>query len=239
MDNPRILCIDIETMPAEMWGWGLYKQNFGVEQIKEHPYIACVGYQWLDERATHCLTNWEMSQEDMLDRVIDLITEADAVVSKNGIKFDVPWIRTEIAKYKLRALPPLTHIDLDKIAKAHFRFLSNKLDYIVQYLGIGKKVEHEGFPLWRKVMAGDENARRRMVRYCIGDVKVTIKLYRHLKPYIADHPILRAIGAEVCPSCHSKHTQRRGFRYTRYFQIRRHQCNSCGAWFSGKRKKVA
>jgi hypothetical protein len=43
---------------------------------------------------------------------------------------------------------------LEKVAKAHFRFLSNKLDYIVQYLGIGKKVEHEGFGLWRKVMAG-------------------------------------------------------------------------------------
>lgn len=217
----------------------MFKQNFGVEQVKEHPYILCVGYKFIGEKTTHCLAGWEMTQEEMLDKTIDLISEADAVVSKNGIRFDIPWIRTEIAKYKLRPLPPLTHIDLEKVARYYFRFLSNKLEYIVQYLGIGKKVEHEGFRLWRKVMEGDEQARKRMVKYCKGDVKITDKLYHYLKPHIADHPILRAIGAEVCPSCHSKHTQRRGFRYTRYFSIQRHQCNDCHAWFSGKRKKVA
>jgi DNA polymerase elongation subunit (family B) len=239
MDNPRLLVVDIETAPAELLGWGLYNQNFGVDQIKEHPYILCIGYKFVGDKETHCLTNWEMSQEEMLNRIIELISEADALISKNGIRFDIPWIRAEIARYKLAPLPPLTHIDLQKVAKGHFRFLSNKLDYIVQYLGIGKKVEHEGFPLWRKVMAGSREARRRMVDYCKGDVIITERLYKYLKPYMLDHPLLRAIGAEVCPSCHSKKTQRRGKRYTRYYEIQRHQCNKCGAWFSGKRKKVA
>jgi DNA polymerase elongation subunit (family B) len=241
MDKPRLLVIDIETAPAELYGWGMYNQNFGVEQVKEHPYILCIGYKWVGEKESFCVANWEMSQPDMLNTVIDLIDEADAIISKNGVKFDIPWIRAEIAKYKLAPLPPLTHIDLQKVAKLYFRFLSNKLDYIVQYLGIGKKVEHEGFGLWRKVMAGDKDARKRMVDYCIGDVVVTEKLYKHLRPYIENHPALRAVGAEACPKCGSKHTQRRGKRYTACFEIQRHQCmnKKCRGWFSGKRKKVA
>lgn len=242
MDNPRILVVDIETAPAELWGWGpLYNQNFGVNQVKAHPYILCIGYKWVGEKNTTVLKNWEMSQEDMLKQITAEIIEADALVSKNGIRFDLPWIRAELAKYRLPPLPQLTHIDLEKVARGHFRFLSNKLDYIVQYLGIGHKVEHEGFPLWRKVMEGSKEARRRMAEYCAGDVIITEKLYNHLKPHMADHPILRAIGAEVCPSCGSKHTQRRGKRYTRFFEIQRHQCmkKGCGAWFSGHRKKVA
>jgi DNA polymerase elongation subunit (family B) len=242
MDEPRLLVIDIETAPAELYGWGpLYNANFGVDQVKEHPYILCIGYKFVGEKEVYCDTNWDMSQKEMLNRTIELITEADAVISKNGIRFDIPWIRAEIARYKLQPLPQLTHIDLQKVVKNYFKFLSNKLDYIVRYLGIGKKVEHEGFPLWKKVMDGDKDARRRMVEYCKGDVIITEKAYKHLRPYIADHPILRAIGAEVCPTCHSKNTQRRGKRYTRYFEIQRHQCMNrrCRAWFSGKRKKVA
>jgi hypothetical protein len=240
MENkPRILVVDIETAPAKLYGWGLYNQNFGVEQIAEHPYILCIGYKWIGDRKVSIVANWEMTQVEMLNHIIDLITEADMVVSKNGIKFDIPWIRTEIAKYKLRALPPLTHMDLQKVAKNYFRFLSNKLDYIVQYLGIGKKVEHEGFGLWRKVMSGEVNGRRRMKTYCRGDVKVTEDLYKYLMPYIQDHPILRPLAAEACPSCGSKHTQKRGYRYTRFFKIRRHQCSDCGAWFQGKRTKAA
>jgi uncharacterized protein YprB with RNaseH-like and TPR domain len=179
--------------------------------------------------------------KEMLEIISDLITEADAIVSKNGIRFDIPWIRTELAKYRLAPLPQLTHIDLEKVARGYFRFFSNKLDYIVRYLGLGKKVEHEGFPLWTKVLEGSKEAKRRMTEYCMGDVDITEKAYNVLKPHIADHPVLRAIGAEVCPTCGSKHTQRRGKRYTRYFEITRHQCmnKKCRAWFSGHRKKIA
>lgn len=236
---PKILVVDIETAPAELWGWGMFKQNFGVEQVKAHPYILCVGYKWVGDRKVHCLTNWEMSQRAMLRKVLELLEECDAVVSKNGIRFDIPWLRTELLKYRMGPMPKLTHIDLEKAARAYFRFLSNKLDYIVQYLDLGKKVEHEGFPLWRKVMEGSREARRRMVTYCKGDVKITEKLYIEMGPYIENHPAIRAVGSHACVFCHSKRTQRRGPRYTACFKIQRHQCLDCRKWFDGKREKVA
>lgn len=235
----KILTIDIETAPAEMWGWGMFKQNFGVEQVKEYPYILMVGYKWLGEREVNCFTNWEMSQEDMLLNTLNIIKEADAIVSKNGAKFDIPWIRTELLLHKMPPLPNLTHIDLEKAARAYFRFHSNKLEFILKYLGLGRKVEHEGFGLWRKVMEGNESARRRMVHYCKGDVKGTERLYLQMRPHIENHPAIRAVGAEGCTKCGSKHTKRDGFRYTKCFQIQTHQCLSCFGYFSGKKVKVA
>lgn len=240
-NKPKILVIDIETAPAEMWGWGMHKQNFGVEQVKTDPYILCVGYKWVGKRGLFCLNSWDMSKEDMLTKVLELLEEADAVLSKNGVRFDIPWIRTELLKYKMGPMPKLTHIDLEKAARAYFRFHSNKLDYIVRYLGIGNKVEHEGFALWRKVMEGDAAARRKMERYCKGDLIITELLYLEMGPHIENHPAIRALGSKACVFCHSTKTQKRGPRYTACFQIQRHQCMNpkCRKWFDGERKKVA
>lgn len=237
--KPRILVIDIETAPALMWGWGMFKQNFGVEQVAKDPYILMVGMKWLGEARSTILTNWDMTQKQMLKRTLEALDECDAVISKNGVKFDIPWIRTELLKYKLGPMPKLTHIDLEKAARAYFRFHSNKLDYIVRYLGIGNKVEHEGFGLWRKVMEGDEKARRRMVKYCAGDLDITEKLYNEMGPHIENHPAIRALGSKACVFCHSTRTQKRGPRYTACFEIQRHQCKDCRKWFDGERKKVA
>lgn len=226
-------------MAALQWGWGMYKQNFGVNQIEEHPYILCVGYKWVGEKETHCLTNWDMSQEEMLFRTLALLEEADGVISKNGQKFDIPWIRTELLKHKIGVMPKLTHIDLEKAARAYFRFHSNKLDYILQYLGFEGKLEHEGFGLWRKVAAGCEKARAKMVRYCKRDVKQTELLYKEFGPHIENHPAIRALGSKACVFCHSLKTQKRGPRFTACFKIQRHQCTDCHKWFDGKREKVA
>jgi hypothetical protein len=224
MDKPRILVLDIETAPAELWGWGMFKQNFGVEQVKAHPYILCVGYQWLGEGRPECLTLWDDGNVGMLNAVRDLLQEADVVVGKNSIRFDYPWLNTEFLKNNIPPHRPVTHIDLEKTARYQFRFLSNKLDYILQYLEIGAKVEHEGFKLWRRVMEGDEGARRRMVRYCIGDVLQTGRL---------------SLGSEACTVCLSTHTKKDGIRRTKCYHIQQHQCLDCGHYFSGKKTKVA
>jgi uncharacterized protein YprB with RNaseH-like and TPR domain len=222
-----------------MAGWGMYNQNFGVNQVLEHPYILMVGWKWIGEKEFGCFTNWDMSQEEMLWRTLELIKTADAVVSKNGIKFDIPWIRTELLKHKMPPLPKLTHIDLEKVARGYFRFHSNKLEYILEYLGFEGKMKHEGFDMWNKVMAGDPKAQNLMVRYCIRDVKQTEKLYIFMRPFIENHPAIRAVGAEGCKKCGSKHTKKDGFRYTACYKIQEHQCLDCYGYFSGQKKKVA
>ena len=239
--KPRLLILDIETAPAEMWGWGMYNQNFGVEQVKADPYILCVGFQWLGEGPPDCLTLWELGPELMHARVRELMQLADGIISKNGVKFDYPWLMTEFLKYGIKPPRLATHIDLDKVAKKEFRFHSNKLDYILQYLDIGSKVDTGGFKLWRQVMEGNEAARKKMVRYCKMDVRQTGRLYNKMKGFITNHPAMRSLGSEACPTCQSKRTKKDGIRRTPCFHIQTHQCLEigCGRYFSGKRWKVA
>lgn len=241
MTNPKILVLDIETRPALSYHWRMFKQNISIDANVDPGGILMVGLQWADQRRVDVLTEWDLGEEEMLRQVHERIMEADAVVTKNGTSFDIPHLKTWFLKYKMDPLPALTHIDLEKVARYNFNFLSNKLDFIGQFLEEGKKVEHEGFKLWTKVMDGDENARRRMARYCAQDVRLTTRLYKRMKGWISDHPTMRAIGSEACPTCESTKTQKRGYRYTRHFKIARHQCLNpeCRGWFSGKRTKVA
>lgn len=240
MDSPKILVVDIETAPAEMWGWGLYNQNFGISQIKKHPYILCIGAKWVGDDEGFMFTKWEHGERGMLRGALKLIKEADAVVHKNGTTFDIPWIRLELLRMKMPPLPPITHIDLQKAAKTYFRFLSNKLEYIGQYLGEGGKHKTD-FDLWKECMAGDEKARKKMVEYCARDIRLTERIYHRFRPFMENHPALRAVGAEACTKCGSKNTKKDGFRYTKCFKIQTHQCNNpaCRGYFSGKRTKVA
>jgi uncharacterized protein YprB with RNaseH-like and TPR domain len=93
-----------------------------------------------------------------------LLNEADMVVGFNHEKFDVPHIRAELLQENIDQPGPITSVDLLKTIKARLRLFSNQLAFVGPYLKIGKKVEHEGFSLWVKVMAGDERLKRRMKR---------------------------------------------------------------------------
>lgn len=240
MDNqPNILVVDIETAPAELWGWGMYNQNFGVDQVKEPPYILCICAKWVGDNHVYQFSRWDDGAVGQLEKLIDLVKQADAIVSKNGVKFDIPWIRAELARFKTGLVfPMVTHIDLEKAAKLYFRFLSNKLEFIGQYLDEGGKNKTE-FMLWRKVMEGDPYSQRRMLRYCARDVKLTERVYKRFRPHMENHPAIRAIGATGCPKCHSKNTKKDGFRYTACFRIQKHECKNCGGYFQTTRQKVA
>lgn len=237
----KILVFDIETKPALSYHWRMFKENISVDQNVEPGGILCVGMQWYGEDEVFTVSEWEDGEEGMLRKVHEKIMEADAVVGKNSIKFDLPHLKTWFLKYNMDPLPALTHIDLEKVARYQFNFLSNKLDFITQFLDIGSKLDHEGFDLWKKVMDGDEDARKRMLEYCAHDVRITSQLYDRIKGWIPDHPSIRATGSEACPTCGSFKTQHRGYRYTRFFRIARHQCQNptCRGWFSGKRERVA
>lgn len=238
IDQPKILVLDIETAPAELYGWGMFKQNFGVNQVKKDPYILCVGAQWLRNPKVMMFSKWEHGTEAMLQAIADLITEADMIIGKNSERFDVPWLMTEFLKHGIDMPPPTTHLDLEKTARKNFRFLSNKLEYIVAYLGVGQKMKHEGFELWEKVMKGDEVARRKMLRYCARDVKITSKLYLKMRGFIPNHPHMGFTPKKQCGACGSHHVHVSKWRRTKAMRIQQLHCQNCGSYFDGIRQKV-
>jgi DNA polymerase elongation subunit (family B) len=237
----RILLLDIETAPNEVYVWGLYQQNVAINQIVSSGHILCWAAKWLDEKTMHfdSIHNHRDQKNPfflMLHSLHRLLDEADAVVTYNGIKFDIPTINRELLKHDFKPPAPYKNIDLLQHVRRKFRFPSNKLDFVIQDLGIGKKTTHEGQPLWNKCMAGNPTAWKKMQRYNENDVTQMEKLYRRVLGWIDQHPN-QATHEEgmCCPNCSSVKYQRRGFALTTTQKYARYQCQECGAWFRGNR----
>lgn len=234
----KILILDIETRPAQAYVWRAYgEQNIGVEQIIDAGGIICVGAKWLGSKETFLFSEWEHGKLEMLGHVYDMLSEADAVITYNGDKFDLPKLKGEFLLAGFDMPPPVTSIDVVKAVRK-LGFFVNRLAFIGPFLGVGAKVKHEGFDLWVKVMDGNQAAQNKMARYCKQDVKLLEKLYKKILPFINNHPHLGNEKRE-CGACGSNHVQNRGFRRTKYFKIQRVQCQDCGSWQEGKREKVA
>jgi hypothetical protein len=233
----KILILDIETRPAQAYVWRAYgEQNIGVEQIINPGGTICVGAKWLGDKHTYLYSDWEHGHVDMLGSIHAMMSEADAVVTYNGDKFDLPKLQGEFLLNGFGPTPPLTSIDVVKSVRK-LGFFVNRLAFIGPFLGVGAKIKHEGFELWVKVLEGDKAAQERMARYCKQDVKLLEKLYQKVLPFIRNHPHLGVHKGE-CGACGSNNVQNRGFRRTKAFKIQRIQCNNCGSWSDGKREAV-
>lgn len=235
--KPKLLLCDVETRPHRGYFWKLFDENISLDQLEEPSQIICFAAQWHGHpKVTFCAV-WTHGRRKMLRILRNMLEEADAVVTFNGDHFDLPRINGELVELRLPPLPPLTSIDLYKTVKK-LGLASGKLAYVAPYLKIGAKVKHEGFPLWRAVMAGDKGARARMRRYNIEDTRLLGGLYDVLAPYMSKHPRIRDGRKGECTHCGSSHLQARGSRYTVAFKIERLQCQKCGKWGDGKRTKL-
>lgn len=170
----------------------------------------------------------------MLKGIHELLNTADAVISYNGRKFDLPILHKEFLLYNFNPPQPYKQIDLLNTMRNKFRFVSNKLDYVCQQLGLGKKTDHEGFELWLKCMANDAEAWKRMEKYNKQDVVLLESLYNRVLPWIKNHPNMNLHqDHEGCPTCGSAQLQKRGTSISGTGTYQRYQCKSCGTWSQG------
>jgi hypothetical protein len=236
MSEPKILVLDIEWKPTTALVWKAWDENVGPDQIVEHGGLLCVGAKWLGDKKCALFSEWEHGHKGMVEATHSMMLETDLVITYNGDKYDLPKLYGEFVLNDLPPTPPLPSVDVLKAVKK-FGFFMNRLGFIGPFLGVGAKLEHEGINLWKKVMAGDANAQKRMAKYCVQDVRMLEQLYLKVRPYIRNHPHTGG-GKESCPSCGSKSSHSRGNRTTRAFRIQRLQCQDCGHWFDGVRSAI-
>lgn len=235
--KPKILVLDIETMAGKSYFWKLYDETMGVSQVIEWPRIICWGAKWVGKPGVmYC--DERTPRAHMLAGLSRTIQEADAVVTYNGDKFDLPKINGELMLAGLQPLPPVTSIDLLKTVRK-LGLASNRLEALATIAKIGRKIANAGFPLWRACDNGDSKAWDKMRRYNLGDVRLTERAYKLLRPFVRNHPYLGSlVSRDNCPRCSGARSQARGYRRTKAFLIQRLQCLGCGGWFDGSREKV-
>lgn len=203
-------------------------------------YTMCYSAKWYGEAEVFFDSVYNSSPKAMIKRLHKLLDEADAVIHYNGTKFDIPTVNKEFILHGLKPPAPYAQIDLLKTSRNVFRFPSNKLDYIAQALGVGKKVGGLTHDLWVQCMAKNPEAWKRMEQYNIQDVLLLEKLYDKMKPWIKGHANHSLYSEEVCcPNCGGKHYQHRGYAYTQAAKYARFQCKGCGKWFRSGRSLAA
>jgi DNA polymerase elongation subunit (family B) len=237
----RALVIDIETSPNLAHVWSLWNQNVSLSQLQQTGQVISFAAKWLGERKVEFWSDFHDGHDAMVARAHELFDEADAIITYNGRRFDVPHLHREFLLAGLTPPSPHKDIDLYQTVKSRFRFASNKLQHVATQLGIGGKVEHEGHGLWVKCMAGDAKAWARFKRYNIQDVHLTEELYDRLLPWISGHPhrgLTDGATGDVCGKCGGSALTRRGYLLTNTGRYQRFQCSGCGAWSRGGRREA-
>lgn len=229
----RRLFFDIETSPniGLFWEAG-FKKNIDYSNIIKERAIICICYKWEDEKEVYGL-HWDKKQNDkkMLEEFIKVADQSHEMVGHNGDKFDLAWIRTRCLFHGIDMFPKYTTIDTLKIARSKFRFNSNRLNYIANYLGIGSKIKTE-FDLWKAILLdSDQAAMEKMIKYCKNDVILLEKVFKHLNNHIepkTHYGVLFGQYRGTCPECGSDDITRNGMRTTATGVIKvMYKCKTC------------
>lgn len=234
----RRLFFDIETSPniGLFWEAG-WKKTIDYSNIIKERAIICICYKWEGEKEVYSLS-WDSKQSDkkMLDKFIEIANQASELVGHNGDKFDLTWIRTRCLFHGIPALPNYVTIDTLKISRNKFRFNSNKLNYIADYLGLGTKIKTE-FGLWKSILLEkDKDSMEKMIKYCKKDVILLEKVYSRLKTFVEPkfhYGVLFGSDRAACPECGSEDLTKVNSRTTASgLKKIQYKCNTCNRYHS-------
>src|ERR1035437_9383877 len=238
--GPKVLIFDIETAPIIAHCWSLWENNVGLNQIVADWYVLSWSAKWLHDPATKVMYDDQRNEKNieddkrLLKGIWNLLDEADVVVTQNGKKFDQKKLNARFIMNGMQPTSSFKHIDTCLIAKKHFGFTSNKLEYMSDKLCVKyKKLKHKEFPgheLWTECLKGNPKAWAAMKTYNKYDVLSLEELYHILIPW--DNSINFNLYHDevdhVC-KCGSTTFARNGFYYTSAGKYQKHKCKQCGA----------
>lgn len=188
MKKKKILLLDIETAPNLVAVYQLKQRYINPQYIMAHGYVLCFAAKWLGKRGMYFAKSPD-GHLAMLKMVHKLLGEADAVVHYNGKKFDIPTLNAEFLLHGLAPIKGLVQIDLFPLIRRAFNFPSYKMDYVCGRLGIGTKVSHGGWGMWKQCMDAVHKKHHKawatMERYNKGDVVLTGRLYKRVQPWFS------------------------------------------------------
>jgi DNA polymerase elongation subunit (family B) len=233
----RLLFFDVESAPAISFIWDLKVQGgyINPSMLIEPPFLLCWSAKWADseEILSARLTGKEAEAQDdrrIVDKLADLVRQADIVCGHNVDRFDLPKLNQRIAVHQLTPLGNVRSVDTLKKARQAFRFPSNRLDELAKALGLDGKMA-TGFDLWRKARAGHVPSLKYLSEYCDVDVLVLERVYAALSPHFKNMPRLVDAGewgAKACPSCGSADLEPDGLHRTSAQAYKRFRCTACG-----------
>lgn len=221
--------------------WGLWQQNIAPQNILNDSEVLSWAAKWAGEEECYYSSlriagHTPAGKKRMLQEIHDMIDEADAIVTFNGDKFDLKILNQEFLLAGLSPPSPFKSVDLLKTMKKRFRFVSNKLSYLLKRFNLSDKIDNPGMEMWLACMTKGHSQYDEMwdimETYNVGDVYSTEELHDYILPWITPYPNRNLYDGEgTCPKCGGKHLQKRGMHVTKALKYQRWQCQDCGDWF--------
>lgn len=232
---PKILLFDIETLPMEVFVWGLYKQRIPPDNIIREWCVLSWAAKWLNEDKyySEILTPTQAKKHDdkaILKGVWQLLEEADIVISHNGKRFDHRKLNARFIYHKMNPTTPYQVIDTLQQSRNIAAFSSHKLNYLGQFLVSKAKLETD-FELWVKCRNGDAQSLEYMLKYNEQDVGLLEEVYYELRPWMKNHPnwgVYVEGYKNACPTCGSENLEWGGSYVTAVGKYSTFRCE-CGA----------
>lgn len=240
--SAKVLFVDIETKPMLSFIWSLFEEQGGTAMLEADTSILSWSAKWLgDKEVMYADQRNAKDIEDekkILEKLWQLMDEADIIIGHNSKRFDIKRINARFIKHGMQPPSPFRQIDTLQIAKKHFAFTSNKLEYLAKYLGCKQKKltkrKYAGFELWRECLSGNKDAWKEMELYNKQDVLVLEEVYNRLIPW--DNSINFSVfnkGEHVC-SCGSTQLLNKGTTINNSGIYKRYKCKKCGKCYQDK-----
>lgn len=239
---PRIILWDIETLPnfKEVMkvfpGLSAYP---GLTLKATISSIICVGWKVLGEKRVNVISAWDFKTRwrknvnddySVVKAAYDVLKDADCIVTHNGKRFDWKHLQTRLIANNLPTLPKIPHIDTCSEAKKHLLSFNNRLNTLADLMADEKKMEHEGWELWTKVLNKNHAAMIKMEKYCQQDVIVLEKIFKRLRPLMSGLPnynaFLDPLG-KSCPNCGSHTLIKDGTKTRTNGIFQAYMCKDC------------
>ena len=90
------------------------------------------------------------------------MTMIAAIGTGIGDEFDIKKANARFIYHGLKPTKFYLSIDTKKVAKKYFKFDSNSLSSLGEYLGLGEKVDTGGYSLWKGCLLGDPASWKKM-----------------------------------------------------------------------------
>lgn len=137
-------------------------------------------------RADKLNKRWRTNRSNdhaIVKATVDELANWDIWIAHNGAKFDVPWLRTRLAKHSLPPLPNKKLLDPLQLARNKLRMSYNSLDKLATFLGVNSKTEVDPDQWLRASLDGDSEAMDYVTEHCVEDVLTLEKIVGVLKNY--------------------------------------------------------
>lgn len=230
----KVLFFDIETAPLLAHVWTAKVEYVPSDMFVHDSFMLSWAAKWKGSPKvlSDVLTPDEArAQNDkrIVESLASVVREADLLIAHNIDRFDVPMLNNRLLGMKLEPVGPVRTLDTLTLARKAFRLASNKLDYLLRFLGLPRKLKTD-FELWRLAYMGDKKALSYMQEYNEHDVVSLEKALDRMMPYLRNAPRFfeaEREGERACPYCGSDKMTPRKYYRTQASTFTQYQCGNC------------